>query len=152
MTELLGYAASCAVLASFLMRTMRPLRLVAILSNVLFLTYGYIEHLQPIFLLHLTLLPINIWRLCIHWKDTWPQPQRAVIAPVARRSTAVPYAAWFAVGILLGLIGPLSLLLIGDRSEAARLMQQFQAVPSAAQSSFTGQPPTQKFYALHPNG
>jgi hypothetical protein len=36
MADWLGYAASLAVLATFLMRTMRPLRLVAILSNILF--------------------------------------------------------------------------------------------------------------------
>jgi hypothetical protein len=63
MANVLGYAASCAVLGSFLMRTMVPLRLIAILSNVLFLAYGYIENIHPVVFLHLTLLPINIWRL-----------------------------------------------------------------------------------------
>jgi hypothetical protein len=42
MSDILGYAASSAVLASFLMRSMVPLRLVAILSNILFLSYGYV--------------------------------------------------------------------------------------------------------------
>ena len=150
MADWLGYAALLAVLATFLMRTMRLLRLVAILSNILFVAYGYIDHIQPVFLLHLTLLPINIWRLCIHWNDA-SLPHRVVIAPVAPRSTAVPYAAWFAVGILLGLTGPLSLLLIGDRSESARRIQPFLAMPPA-QSSFSGHQPTQRFYALHPSG
>jgi|HubBroStandDraft_5_1064220.scaffolds.fasta_scaffold468493_1 CRP/FNR family cyclic AMP-dependent transcriptional regulator len=63
MADLLGYAASCAVLASFLMRTMIPLRLVAILSNILFLSFGYIQNIHPVLFLHLALLPINIWRL-----------------------------------------------------------------------------------------
>jgi hypothetical protein len=59
MADLLGYAASCAVLASFLMRTMIPLRLVAILSNILFLSFGYIQNIHPVLFLHLALLPIN---------------------------------------------------------------------------------------------
>jgi CRP/FNR family transcriptional regulator, cyclic AMP receptor protein len=63
MADVLGYAASCAVLASFLMRTMVPLRLVAILSNVLFLAFGYLQNIHPVFFLHMTLLPINVWRL-----------------------------------------------------------------------------------------
>jgi hypothetical protein len=41
MSDAPGYAASLAVLATFLMRSMAPLRLVALLSNVLFLTCGY---------------------------------------------------------------------------------------------------------------
>jgi CRP/FNR family cyclic AMP-dependent transcriptional regulator len=63
MADLLGYAASCAVLASFLMHAMIPLRLVAILGNILFLSFGYIQNIHPVLFLHLALLPINIWRL-----------------------------------------------------------------------------------------
>ena len=63
LTDLLGYAASCAVLATFLMRTMVPLRIVAILSNVLFVAFGYIQHIYPVLFLHVVLLPINAWRL-----------------------------------------------------------------------------------------
>lgn len=63
MTEILGYAASAAVLAAFLMRDMIPLRIVAILSNVLFVLYGYFRDIHPVMLLHLTLLPINTVRL-----------------------------------------------------------------------------------------
>ena len=63
MSEALGYAASSAVLATFLMRSMVPLRLIAILSNVLFIGYGYLAHIQPVFILHAVLLPINLVRL-----------------------------------------------------------------------------------------
>lgn len=63
MIDLLGYAASTAVLATFLMRTMLPLRLTAILSNLLFLSYGYLAHITPVLFLHLALLPINVTRL-----------------------------------------------------------------------------------------
>jgi len=44
MANALGYAASCAVLAAFPMRTMLPLRLLAILSNVVFVASGYVQH------------------------------------------------------------------------------------------------------------
>jgi hypothetical protein len=63
MTDILGYAASIAVLATFLMPTMMPLRLVAIVSNILFVTYGYAAHIPPVMFLHVTLLPINVARL-----------------------------------------------------------------------------------------
>jgi hypothetical protein len=63
MIDLLGYAASIAVLATFLMRAMLPLRLIAILSNILFLLYGYCAHIPPVLVLHAALLPINIVRL-----------------------------------------------------------------------------------------
>jgi hypothetical protein len=63
MINLLGFAASLAVLATFLMQTMRPLRFVAIGSNVLFIAYGFCAHLPPVLCLHIALLPINIARL-----------------------------------------------------------------------------------------
>jgi hypothetical protein len=63
MIDVLGYAASIAVLATFLMQTMLPLRYVAILSNILFLLYGYFAHIPPVLFLHATLLPINVARL-----------------------------------------------------------------------------------------
>jgi len=68
MANLLGYVASCAVLATFLVRTMVPLRLIAILSNVLFAAFGYVQHIYPVLFLHAVLLPINLWRLMeIQW-------------------------------------------------------------------------------------
>jgi hypothetical protein len=36
---------------------------IAIGSNLAFLTYGSLAHLLPVVALHLTLLPINVWRL-----------------------------------------------------------------------------------------
>lgn len=63
MIDLLGYAASAAVLMTFLMPSMRPLRVVAIASNILFILYGYLAHIPPVLLLHIVLLPINLTRL-----------------------------------------------------------------------------------------
>jgi hypothetical protein len=61
--DLLGYAASAAVLATFCMNSMRYLRLVAIGSNVLFILFGLMAHIYPVLLLHVILLPVNLARL-----------------------------------------------------------------------------------------
>jgi CRP/FNR family cyclic AMP-dependent transcriptional regulator len=53
--EILGYAASAAVLATFCMSTMVPLRVLALVSNVLFAVYGYMDNLHPVLILHLVL-------------------------------------------------------------------------------------------------
>jgi CRP/FNR family cyclic AMP-dependent transcriptional regulator len=63
MIDILGYAASAAVLATFLMPSMVSLRLVAIASNILFMLYGYLAHIPPVLVLHVALLPINVARL-----------------------------------------------------------------------------------------
>jgi len=61
--DVMGYAASAAVLATFCMSTMIPLRILALISNVLFMTYGYFDHLYPVLLLHAILFPVNALRL-----------------------------------------------------------------------------------------
>lgn len=104
MSDLLGYAASAAVLATFLMRSMVPLRLVAILSNLLFLSYGYVEHIHPVFLLHIALLPINVARLATQYRDTIPvRPRENRYLPMlvgrARRISL------FVFGFIAGLLG-----------------------------------------------
>ena len=63
MADVLGYAASLAVLATFTVRTMVPLRIIAIFSNLLFILYGYAADIRPVLVLHLALLPINLVRL-----------------------------------------------------------------------------------------
>ena len=61
--DVVGYSAALAVLAAFCMSSIVPLRIVAILSNVLFALYGLSAHLYPVFLLHSILLPINVFKL-----------------------------------------------------------------------------------------
>jgi CRP-like cAMP-binding protein len=61
--DILGYAASLAVLVTFCMSTMIPLRIVALVSNVLFCAYGYFDHLYPVLILHAVLFPVNVLRL-----------------------------------------------------------------------------------------
>ena len=61
--EVLGYAASATVLATFCMSTMIPLRRLALGSNVLFAAYGYLDQSYPVLILHAALFPINLLRL-----------------------------------------------------------------------------------------
>jgi hypothetical protein len=63
LSEISGYVASTLVLCTFVAKDMRVLRIVAIFSNLAFITYGTIEWLPPVLFLHLVLLPLNIFRL-----------------------------------------------------------------------------------------
>lgn len=63
LAELIGYAAAICVFLTFYMKTMVPLRIAGIVSNVLFILYGYFAGAHPVLILHLALLPLNIWRL-----------------------------------------------------------------------------------------
>jgi CRP/FNR family transcriptional regulator, cyclic AMP receptor protein len=65
-----GWLAAALVFSSFFMKTMIPLRIVAIVSNVAFMTYallglkfGVFGRLYPILVLHASLLPLNVLRL-----------------------------------------------------------------------------------------
>ena len=109
MNEALGYAASLAVLATFLMQSMDSLRLVAILSNVLFVSYGYVGHIFPVLLLHSALLPINIARLATcRSRNTSRKigtgPAAAAFFP------RISQLAFFGLGVVAGSSGLLMLL------------------------------------------
>jgi hypothetical protein len=55
-SEANGFIASTLVLATFTMKDMRMLRIVAIFSNVAFITYAALDWLPPVLILHLMLL------------------------------------------------------------------------------------------------
>jgi len=61
--DLVGYAAAATVAGTCAMKTMIPLRVIAMASNVLFLTYGLLSNATPVWVLHLMLLPLNGYRL-----------------------------------------------------------------------------------------
>lgn len=68
--QIVAWVASLFVFLSFFMKTMIPLRVIAIVSNLTFITYsllglqyGIFEKVYPIFVLHSLLLPLNIVRL-----------------------------------------------------------------------------------------
>ena len=62
-SDIIGYVASALVLATFSMRSMRRLRVIAIASNVAFIAYAAVGRMLPILILHSVLLPMNIVRL-----------------------------------------------------------------------------------------
>lgn len=66
--EAVGYVASGLVFVTFCMKTMMPLRMVAIASNVAFIAYGAFNGLIPILILHSLLLPLNTLRTVQIWK------------------------------------------------------------------------------------
>ena len=61
--EPVGYLASLLVLATFCMRDMVTLRVVAIAGNLAFIAYSGLAQIGPVLLLHVLLLPVNVMRL-----------------------------------------------------------------------------------------
>ncbi|KTD74304.1 hypothetical protein [Legionella tucsonensis] len=61
--EIIGYVACCLVLATFYVKRILTLRLIAICSNVAFILYALGSTLYPIFVLHSLLLPLNLYRI-----------------------------------------------------------------------------------------
>ena len=59
----IGFVAAGLVIATLSMRTMIPLRIVGIASNIAFITYGVLFGSIPTVVLHSLLLPLNIYRL-----------------------------------------------------------------------------------------
>ena len=69
-----GYLASGLVVLAFCMKDIIPLRVVALTSNVAFLTYGIGLGLVPVWLLHATLLHIDCWRRGRGSRAVMPSP------------------------------------------------------------------------------
>lgn len=61
--ETFGYLGALLTLTTFSMQTMARLRMVGIAANLAFVSYGALGGVYPVLLLHLTLLPLNVWRL-----------------------------------------------------------------------------------------
>jgi len=61
--EALGYVGGIFSIATYSMKTMIPLRIMAIISNVVFIVYGAIDEVYPVLILHVVLLPLNAYRL-----------------------------------------------------------------------------------------
>jgi CRP/FNR family cyclic AMP-dependent transcriptional regulator len=61
--DAMGYIAALLVFMTFWMKTMVPLRLVGLASNVFFIAYGGLLIAYPVLILHVLLLPLNVLRL-----------------------------------------------------------------------------------------
>lgn len=82
---MLGFAAAGFSLVSFTMKRMLPLRALAMVSNVFFLAYGYVEWQLPPLVLHTILLPLNAWRI---WEI------RKLSAEIAKARGDSPVSLW----------------------------------------------------------
>jgi len=63
MIDIIGYVAASLVFATFYVKNIMTLRLMAISSNIAFILYGFGGNLHPIFILHSLLLPLNLYRV-----------------------------------------------------------------------------------------
>ena len=103
--EVFGYIASVLVFATFYMKTMVPLRLVAIASNVAFIIYASVGGLTPILILHVMLLPLNVLRL-LEIRAFGREVERAAqegfsvqaLLPLMQRRRIAPNQTLFAAG------------------------------------------------------
>jgi hypothetical protein len=84
-SDLLGYSAAALVLLTFLSRSMTALRVIAIVSNLMFIAYAVVATLPPVLLLHGMLLPLNAWRL-------WQASQRPPVLRQRQEPTFVDRA------------------------------------------------------------
>jgi hypothetical protein len=66
--HMMGWVAAGLVLTSFYLKNMMPLRIVALGSNLAFITYAIMVDATPVFVLHSLLLPLNVLRLMQMWK------------------------------------------------------------------------------------
>ena len=63
LVDIVAVGAVLTNIAAYAMRTMVPLRMAAISTNVLFIAYSMMSGIIPTLILHTILLPLNIYRL-----------------------------------------------------------------------------------------
>ena len=61
--EIIGWVAVLATITTYAVRTMLPLRLLALLANLFFLIYGALAPIYPTMVMYALLLPINLYRI-----------------------------------------------------------------------------------------
>lgn len=61
--EVVGYLGALFSVATYAMRTMVSLRILAICSNIFSAAYGFMMDIYPMLILHVIVLPLNVWRL-----------------------------------------------------------------------------------------
>jgi hypothetical protein len=60
--DFIGWTAAALMVATFGCRESRHMRPLAVSTNLAFIGYGAAAWLPPVLVLHLLLLPINLWR------------------------------------------------------------------------------------------
>ncbi len=94
--ETFGWVASSLTLVTFMCADMRRLRCAALGANAAFIAYGALAQLWPVLVLHLLLVPVNLWRLVHAFRAGEQPPVPSPRAPRGRRAawdTAVAHAA-----------------------------------------------------------
>lgn len=81
----LGLLAAALYFTSYVMKSMLPLRALAVASNVFFIAYGYVHSSLPELVLHSVLLPLNAGRL---WEI------RKLTKEIARATQDSPVSQW----------------------------------------------------------
>lgn len=61
--ELFGWLGAFLTISAYSMRSMLPLRFIALGANLSFITYGAFVPVYPMLFLHVSLLPLNLYRL-----------------------------------------------------------------------------------------
>lgn len=82
---------------------MTPLRLMSILSNVLFATYGCCNTFIRCCFLHIVLLPVDLWRL--FRRPAGPGVPAHETATKAAHTQFRMHAGWFLNGMIAGTAG-----------------------------------------------
>jgi CRP/FNR family cyclic AMP-dependent transcriptional regulator len=82
---LLGFTGAGLMLASYMMKSMLPLRLVALAACVFFVFYGWLEAAMPSLILYGALIPINA-------KKAWQVHQ--LVKAIERAKSDTPVADW----------------------------------------------------------
>lgn len=60
--DVAGWVAAALMLCTFASREACVMRRLAVSTNLAFIGYGLLAALPPVLVLHLLLLPINLWR------------------------------------------------------------------------------------------
>lgn len=87
--DLAGWAAAGLTMMTFACQDMRRLRVLGLVANAAFITYGAMAMLMPVLVLHLILAPINLLRLWSLRRPAMPLAATAAEpAPAAVRRPA----------------------------------------------------------------
>ncbi len=86
-----GFIGAGLTVASYMMHSMMPLRLVALASNVFFVAYGYLESALPSLALYSVMIPINA-------KKAWEI--RKLVKAIEHAKSDAPIADWLLPNML----------------------------------------------------
>lgn len=114
--EVLGWLAAGTTVAAYAMKTMVPLRIMAIVSSVCFFTYGALSQAWPVMAMEAVLLPLNTWRF-------WQLMRIRSRIETARASEADDFSALEAYGTVRSFRAGEVIFRQGDPADALYLVR-----------------------------